>query len=79
MIEKWRKYLDTGRHDSVLPTDLSKAFDCIDHQLLIANLNAYGVDSNSLSFLASYLEKRKRRTKVNASYSNFDDIFSCVP
>ena len=56
-----------------------KAFDCINHQLLIAKLNAYGVDTNSLYFLASYLEKRKQRTKVNGSYSNFDDIFSGVP
>ena len=79
MIEKWWRYLDTGGHGSALFTDLSKAFDCIDHQLLIAKLNAYGVDTNSLYFLASYLEKRKQRTKVNGSYSNFDDILSGVP
>ena len=47
--------------------------------MLIAKLNAYGIDTNSLYFLASYLEKRKQRTKVNGSYSNFDDIFSGVP
>ena len=79
MIEKRRTYLDTGGHGSALLTDLSKAFDCINHQLLIAKLNAYGVDTNSLYFLASYLEKRKQRTKLNGSYSNFDDIFSGVP
>ena len=79
MIEKWQTYLDIGGHGSALLTDLSKAFDCIDHQLLIAKLNAYGVDTNSLYFLASYLEKRKQRTKVNGSYINFDDIFSGVP
>ena len=79
MIEKWWKHLDTGRHNSVLPTDFSKTFDCISHQLLIAKLNAYGVDSNSVYFLASYLEKRKQRRKVNGSYSNFDEIFLDVP
>ena len=46
--------------------------------LLLAKLKAYGVDTNSLYFLASYLVKRKQRTKVNGSYSNFD-IFSGVP
>ena len=79
MFEKRRTYLDKGGHGSALLTDLSKAFDCIDHQLLISKLNAYGVDTNLLYFLASYLEKRKQRTKVNGSYSNFDDIFSGVP
>ena len=72
-------HLDVGGHGSTFLTDLSKAFDCIDHQLLIAKLNAYGVDTNSLYFLPSYLEKRKQRTKMNGSYSNFDDIFSGVP
>ena len=76
MIEKSRKYLDTGGHGSALLTDLPKAFHCIDHELLIAKLNAYGVDTNLLEFLASYLEKRKQRTKVNGSYRNFDDIFT---
>ena len=79
MIEKWQTYLDTGGHGSALLTDLSKAFDCIDHQLLIAKLNGYGVDTNSLYILASYLEKRNQRTKVNSSCSNFGDIFSGVP
>ena len=59
MNEKQQKYLDTGGYSSVLLTDLSKTFDCIDHHLLIAKLNAYGVDTNSLYFLVSYLEKMK--------------------
>ena len=79
IIEKWRKYLDTGGHGSALLTDLYKAFDCIDHQLLIAKLNAYGVYTNSRYILASYLVKTKQRTKVNGSYSNFDGTFSGVP
>ena len=68
----------TEGHGNALLIDLSKAFDCIDHQLLIKKLNPYGVDANSLYFLASYLEKRKQK-KVNGSYSNFDDIVIGVP
>ena len=39
-------------------TELFKAFDCIENQLLIAKLNAYGVDTNYLCFLVSYLGAR---------------------
>ena len=70
----FNSYLDAGGHGSALLTDLFKVFDCIDHQLLNAKLNACGVDINSLYFLASYLQKRKQRTKVSGSYSNFDHI-----
>ena len=76
MTEKWHEYLDTSGRGSALLTDLSKAFDCINHRLVIAKLNAYGVDTNSLYFLASSLEKRKQRIKANGSYSYHDDIFS---
>ena len=79
MIKKWRKYLDNGGHVGVPLTDLSKAFDCVNHQLLIAKVNAYGVDTNSLYFLASYLEERKQKTKVGGSCSNFDDNLCGVP
>ena len=41
MIQKWRKFLDIGGHTGALLTDLSKTFDCIDHELLIAKLHAY--------------------------------------
>ena len=43
--------LDYGRQAAVVLTDLSKAFDCIDHELLIAKLNAYGFDNSSLTFI----------------------------
>ena len=67
MIEKWRKFLDIGGHAGALLTDLFKAFDCIDHKLLIAKLHAYGFDNDALKFIYSYLKGRKQRTKINSS------------
>ena len=79
MIEKWRRSLDSGGHAGAFLTDLSKAFDCINHELLIAKLHAYGLDHGSLSFIHSYLSHRKQRTKVNSSYSDFAEIIFGVP
>ena len=42
MLEKWKRSVDNGKAFGALLTDLSKAFDCLDHELLIAKLNAYG-------------------------------------
>ena len=64
MLEEIRKNLDKGRFSGMLLTDLSKAFDCLVHDLLIAKLNAYGFDYNALSLINSYLSDRKQRTKI---------------
>ena len=74
MIEKWRKLLDIGGHAGALLTDLSKAFDCIDHELLIGKLHAYGFDNDALKLIYSYIKGRNQRTKINSSYSYFAEI-----
>ena len=51
MIEKWRKFLDMEVHADAPVTELSKAFDCIDRDLLIAKLHAYGFDSDMKEFM----------------------------
>ena len=79
MIEKWRKTLDKGGEKGTVLTDLSKAFDCIDHNLLIAKLDAYGFEKQSIDFLHSYLTKRKQRTKVDSAYSSWEMLLSGVP
>ena len=42
LLEKWKNSVDKGKAFGALLTDLSKAFDCLDHELLTAKLNAYG-------------------------------------
>ena len=65
MIEKWRNCLYRGKVTGALLTDLSKAFDCLTHELLIAKLNAYGFDINATRIIYSYLTGRKQRVKIN--------------
>ena len=79
MIEKRRRSVDGGGQAVALLTDLSKAFDCIDHELLIAKLYSCGFDKNSLYFINSYLKGRKQRTKINSSYNAFAEILFGVP
>ena len=59
LIEKWKKSVDNGGAFGALFTDLSKAFDCWSHELLIAKLDAYGFDKNALKLVNSYLTHRK--------------------
>ena len=79
MLEKWRKALDNHNHAGALLSDLSKAFDCLNHGLLIAKLDAYGFNYSSLALIFNYLSDRKQRTKVNNSFSTWSDIKTGVP
>ena len=79
MIEKWKNALDKKKHAGAILTDRSKAFDCINHELLIAKLEAYGFDKNALIFIHSYITGRKQRTSVNNILSTSKDITSGVP
>ena len=80
MLAKWRETIDKGDCFGALLTDLSKkVFDCILHELLIANLHAYGDDMKSLRFLYSYLNGRKQRVKINDKNSFFEELLFGVP
>ena len=79
MIEAWKKALDLKHTAGAVLTDLSKAFDCLNHKLLIVKLNAYGFHKDVLKFIYNYLENRKQRTKVNNSYSSWREVTHGVP
>ena len=79
MVEKWRKCLDYNGKAGILLTDLSKAFDCLVHELLIAKLHAYVFDEHSLKLIYSYLSDRFQRVRINASFSSWKDILYGVP
>ena len=59
--------------------DLSKAFDCIPHDLIIAKLAAYGIERETLRLIYSYLKFRKQWVKMNNTYSGYNEIISGVP
>ena len=59
--------------------DLSKAFDVLNHSLLLAKLDAYGFSLKSTTFIQSYLNKRMQKVNVNNKFSAWEDIYSGVP
>ena len=74
MTEKWRKCLDKGGTSEAILKDLSKAYNCIFHDLLIAKLAAYGFDYLSLRIMESFLSNRQQRTKINNVFSRHSEI-----
>ena len=74
MVENWQESLDEVGYYGALLTYLSKVFDCIMHDLLIAKLQAYGFDHNSLNFISNYLLDRKQIIKVNSFFSTWSKI-----
>ena len=79
MLEKWKSAVDNKKVFGALLTDLSKAFDCLSHDLLIAKLNAYGFSMAALRLVQNYLSNRKQRTKINTEYSSWEEILFGVP
>ena len=78
MLELWKEALDKGKSVGAIFMNLSKVFDTLNHDLLIAKLEDYGFSENSLNYIQS-LRNRLQRTNVNNNFSLWKDIFSGVP
>ena len=74
LLENWETAVNKGKVFKALLTDLSKAFDCLNHELLIPKPNAYGFTLPVLKLVHDYLSDRQQRTRVNNSYNTWFDI-----
>ena len=79
LIEKWKSAIDKRKSFGALLTDLSKAFDCLPHELLIAKLHGYVFNLAALRLVHNSLSNRKQRTKINSSYSSWEETLFEVP
>ena len=79
MIELWKKAIDNKKNAGGVLTDLSKAFDCPNHNLLIAKMDACGLHTSALDYIYNYLKDRKQRTKVGNAYSSWKELKCGVP
>ena len=71
--------MDKGLISGVFFLDLKKAFDTVDHDILIKKLEFYGIKNNTLRWFISYLSHRKQVCKVGMSVSNSENIKTGVP
>ena len=79
MTEDWRKALDDRKYVGAVLMDLSKAFDCMPHNLLLAKLQAYGLSSEAITLMRSYLTGRRQRVKIGSTTSLWLEVKKGVP
>ncbi len=64
LIDSWKCALDENKFVGTVLKDLSKAFDCIPHGLLIAKMKAYGLSNHACEYMTRYLSDRYQRVKI---------------
>ena len=79
ITDKISTQLDQGKLPLAIYLDLSKAFDTIDHSILLNKLSYYGIKGHSLNWFQSYLSNRKQYVEYNNTLSSFADVTTGVP
>ena len=79
LLKNWQKTLDKSDVIGTVLMDLSKAYDCLPHDLLIAKLAAYGFEDSATSLISDYLSKRYQRVKIGSVFSSYLEILRGVP
>ena len=79
LTEDWRQALDLKEDVGVIPIDLSKVFDSICHNLLLAKLRAYDCQDSAIRHIQSYFNDRFQRVKCNGSPYDWLPVRCRVP
>lgn len=79
IIEDWKKALDENKYIAAILMDLSKAFDCLPHNLILLKLEAYGLSEKSINLLNSYLSGRRQCVKVKNMCNSFETVYKGLP
>ena len=79
LVDSWKKAMDNDQYVGTVLMDLSKAFDCIPHALLIAKMKAYGLSTNACKLMISYLTGRFQRVKISEFRSSWQPLKKGVP
>ena len=77
--DSWAFNIDRGYVNAVVFLDLKKAFDTVDHKILLTKMNRYGIEGTSLDWFKSYLTNRTQRCSVNGCLSDFTTLKCGVP
>ena len=78
-VEDWRQEVDRDKLVGTIMVDLSKAFDIVDHSILLQKLEGYGIRGNALKLFANYLDGRKQRVVIGSAMSEWSNIRRGVP
>ena len=79
IIDLWLNAIDNGKMIGVVLVDFKKAFDLVDHQILIKKLEIYGIKDGALQWFNTYLTNRKQQVSINNCKSDFQHISYGVP
>ena len=79
VTEHWREELDKRKIIAAVAIDLSNAFDCLLHELILEKLKFYGLDNNSVSLIRSYLPSSYQRVKLGQTLSTWMGVSTRVP
>ena len=79
MIDSWLNAIDDGNMIGVVLVDFKKAFDLVDHDILLTKLGIYGIKNEPLSWFKSYLSQRQQQVSINNTKSSFRPVSCGVP